>query len=223
MPKFKSFSLILLMLATLLSTPACNTSKGVKGAAIGGSLGGIIGGTIAKGNNKTKGILIGAAIGGAAGAVIGRYMDKQAAEIERDLEGAEVERVGEGILITFDSGLLFATNSYQINSTTRANLKELADVLKKYEDTEILIQGHTDATGGDDLNQKLSENRARSVEQELVGKGVAKGRLITMGLGETQPVASNATTAGRQQNRRVEVAIVANDKLRRAAEKGEIK
>lgn len=223
MSKFNSFSLILLMFATFLLTPSCNTSKGVKGAAIGGSLGGIIGGTIAKGNNKTKGILIGAAIGGAAGAVIGRYMDKQAAEIERDLEGAEVERVGEGILITFDSGLLFATNSYRVNSTTRANLKELADVLKKYEDTEILIQGHTDSTGGDDLNQKLSENRARSVEQELISKGVANARLVTMGLGETQPVASNETSTGRQQNRRVEVAIVANDKLRRAAEKGDIK
>lgn len=223
MSKFKSLSLILLMLATLFTTPACNTSKGVKGAALGGSLGGIIGGTIAKKGNKTKGILIGAAIGGAAGAVIGRYMDKQAAEIQRDLEGAEVERVGEGILITFDSGLLFATNSYRINGATRNNLRELADVLKKYEDTEILIQGHTDATGGDDLNQKLSENRARSVENELLSSGVASGRLVTMGLGESQPVTTNETASGRQQNRRVEVAIVANNKLRKAAEKGEIK
>jgi len=223
MSKQTSFSLILLMILTLFTTPACNTSKGVKGAAIGGSLGGIIGGTISKKGNKSKGILIGAAIGGAAGAVIGRYMDKQAAEIEKDLEGAEVERVGEGILITFDSGLLFAVNSYQLNSATRANLKELADVLKKYEDTEILIQGHTDATGGDDLNQKLSENRAQSVQNELMANGVARARLVTMGLGETEPVASNETATGRQQNRRVEVAIVGNEKLRKAAEKGEIK
>lgn len=217
-----SVSTILLLIVSLIFTPACNTSKTLKGAALGGAVGGIIGGTIAKKGNKATGILIGSAIGGTAGAVIGRYMDKQAEEIRRDMEGAKVERVGEGILITFDSGLLFDLNSSALKSATRQNLNELATTLNKYEDTEILIQGHTDATGSEDYNMKLSNERASSVKTHLVNAGVATSRLLTQGLGETEPTASNETATGRQQNRRVEVVIVANKKLRRAAERGEI-
>lgn len=217
-----SLPVLLLLIFSLLAMPACNTNKAMKGGAIGGAVGGVIGGIIAKKGNKATGILIGSAIGGTAGAVIGRYMDKQAEEIRRDMEGAEVERVGEGILITFDSGLLFDYNSAALRSATRQNLQELARTLIKYEDTEILIQGHTDATGSDDYNLQLSKERAISVENQLITSGVADQRLIIQGLGENEPVATNETAAGRQQNRRVEVVIVANKKLRRAAKRGDI-
>ncbi|HKK76532.1 MAG TPA: OmpA family protein [Saprospiraceae bacterium] len=212
----------LILIFSLFLMPACNSSKTLKGGAIGGAVGGIIGGTIAKKGNKSTGILIGSAIGGTAGAVIGRYMDKQAEEIRRDMEGAEVERVGEGILITFDSGLLFDVNSAALKPATRRNLEELAQTLKKYEDTEILVQGHTDATGAAEYNQELSVKRANSVKDHLVNSGVTSQRLLTQGLGETEPVASNETVTGRQQNRRVEVVIVANKELRRAAERGDL-
>lgn len=177
---------------------------------------------MSKKGKKAKGILIGSTIGGAAGAVIGRYMDKQAEELRKDMRGAKVERVGEGILITFDSGLLFDVDSYQLKSATRTNLNELSRVLKKYDDTEVLIQGHTDSSGSDEHNLVLSNNRSKSVYGHLITQGVGSSRLITMGLGESEPIASNQTSSGRKQNRRVEIAIVANKKLRKAAEKGEI-
>ena len=222
MPRKLSLTSIIFLVCILLISPSCNTSKTFQGAMVGGALGGIIGGTMSKKGKKAKGILIGSAIGGAAGAVIGRYMDKQAEELRKDMRGAKVERVGEGILITFDSGLLFDVNSSQLKSATRANLNELGRVLKKYDDTEVLVQGHTDSTGSEDLNLRLSNDRAKSVFGYLVTQGVSSTRLITMGLGESEPIANNATASGRSQNRRVEIAIVANKKLRKAAEKGEI-
>ncbi len=211
-----------LMACVLLLTPACNTSKTFQGAMVGGALGGIIGGALGSKGKKARGILIGSVIGGTAGALIGKYMDKQAEEMRKDLEGAKVERVGEGILITFDSGLLFDVDSYSLKSATRQNLQELADLLQKYDETEVLVQGHTDSTGEEQYNLELSNNRAKSVQAYLVMQGVSNSRLVTMGLGETEPVASNANASGRQQNRRVEIAIVANKKLRKAAEKGKI-
>jgi len=211
-----------LMAALLLLTPACNTSKSFKGAMVGGALGGIIGGALGSKGKKARGILIGSVIGGAAGALIGKYMDKQAEEMRQDLEGAKVERVGEGILITFDSGLMFDVDSYNLRSATRQNLQELSDVLQKYDETEVLVQGHTDSTGDEQYNLELSNNRAKSVQAYLVTQGVSNSRLVTMGLGESEPIATNSTASGRQQNRRVEIAIVANKKLRRAAEKGNI-
>lgn len=213
----------LIMALTLVAYPSCKTSRTVKGAVIGGTVGGVAGGAIGKkSGNTAAGILIGAAIGGTAGALIGRYMDKQAEEIRRDMKGAKVERVGEGILITFDSGLLFDVGSPELRSATRQNLNELAKVLSKYDDTDIVIQGHTDNTGGTALNQTLSENRARSVKSYLLRQGVVVSRMYDMGMGEEYPVADNATTAGRQANRRVEVAIYANKKLKRAAKRGDI-
>jgi outer membrane protein OmpA-like peptidoglycan-associated protein len=161
---------------------------------------------------------MGAAVGGAAGAYIGSYMDKQAAEIERDLEGAKVERVGEGIKITFDSGILFDVNKAELKPIAKQNLSELAAILKKYEDTEILLEGHTDSTGGDEWNLELSRLRAQSVSNYLATQGVREGRFVIMGYGEAQPIASNETVDGRAQNRRVEVAIYANDKLKKVAE-----
>jgi outer membrane protein OmpA-like peptidoglycan-associated protein len=194
-----------------------NTQKGaVGGAAAGGAIGGVIG---HQSGNTAVGAIIGAAVGGAAGAYIGNYMDKQAAEMEKDLEGAKIERIGEGIKITFDSGLLFDVDKATLKQASRDNLTHLAVILNKYPDTNILLEGHTDATGSDEHNLALSLNRSRAVENYLAGQQVMETRFTIMGYGEDQPVASNETSEGRAQNRRVEVAIYANDKLKKTAEK----
>ena len=186
----------------------CNASKTTKGGAIGAGVGGAIGGAIGHSSDNTVvGAIIGATVGGAAGALIGRHMDKQAEELRRDLEGSTVERVGEGILITFESGLVFDFDSYNLREDTKTNLTELAGTLKKYDDTNLLIEGHTDNTGEDAYNQKLSESRAAAVENFLEAQGVAGSRITTKGYGEDQPLDSNDTEAGKQKNRRVEVAI----------------
>ena len=200
----------------------CATRTG-NGALIGAGAGGALGGLIGHASGNTAaGAIIGAAVGGTAGAAIGNYMDKQAAELERDLKNAKVERVGEGIKITFDSGILFDVDSDKLQPQATANLQNLAQVLKKYDDTEIMVQGHTDNTGSDSHNMKLSDNRAESVGKALQRNGVKSGRIDEQGLGETQPVADNGTESGRQANRRVEVAIWANDKLKKAAKDGKI-
>lgn len=212
-------------LAIALVAGGCNASKGVKGGAIGAGAGAGIGAVIGNqfGDNGTAvGAIIGAAVGGTAGALIGHKMDKQAEELRNDLEGANVERVGEGIKITFDSGLLFAVDQSALNDASRSNLTELAATLQKYPDTNILVEGHTDASGSDDHNMELSKQRAASVSDFLAGQGVAGSRLTTVGYGETQPVGDNETVTGKAQNRRVEVAIFANEKMKKAAEKGEL-
>lgn len=206
----------------------CKTwNNTAKGGAIGAGTGAAVGGAIgAATNNSAKntivGAIIGAAVGGATGAVIGRYMDKQAAEIQNDVKGAKVERVGEGIRITFDSGILFDLNSYQLKETAKNNIKELARVLQKYDDTNILIEGHTDDTGTNDYNQKLSEQRAEAVGNFAKSLGVLGTRMSISGYGESQPAEDNKTDGGRRANRRVEIAIMANKKLKKAAERGEI-
>ena len=168
------------------------------------------------------GILIGSAIGGTAGAIIGRQMDKQAEEMRRDLKGAKVERVGEGIKITFDSGLLFGFDQATLSSQSEANLNDLAAILQKYEDTNILIEGHTDSVGEEGYNMTLSQNRAKSVENHLGKLGVASGRMSSVGYGESMPIQTNETEAGRSQNRRVELAIYANKKMQRMAKQGKL-
>lgn len=211
----------LILVVALLG--GCKASRTVKGGAIGAAAGGIVGGLIGSGSKHTaEGAIIGAAVGGTAGALIGNYMDKQAREIQRDLKGARVERVGEGIKITFDSGILFDINSYSLKQASRDNIAELAKTLNKYKDTNILIEGHTDNTGPDELNQKLSEERANSVSGFLEKQNVAGSRITSVGYGETQPVADNSIESGRRLNRRVEVAIFANNKLKRAAKRGDI-
>lgn len=214
-----------LALIALLScaTISCKTSNAVKGAAIGGTVGGVAGGLISGGKNTATGIIIGAAIGGTAGAIIGREMDKQAEELERELEAAEVERVAEGIKVTFDSGLLFAINKSTLNPTSKANLDSLAKTLNKYEDTNIVIDGHTDNTGTEKHNMALSIDRATTVEKYLRNLGVSASRITTNGFGETLPKVSNDTPEGRSQNRRVEIGIVANEKMQEDAKNGEIK
>lgn len=214
-------SLIFIFIGLLLvGNLSCSSwSRKQKGAAIGAAAGGVAGAVIGKqAGNTAVGAILGAAIGGAAGAYIGSYMDKQAAEIERDIEGAKVERVGEGIKITFDSGLLFAVDKAALNERSKAELADLAVILNKYDDTNILLEGHTDATGTEEHNLTLSRARSQAVANHLTNVGVDPVRFTIMGYGESQPIASNETVDGRQENRRVEVAIYANDKLKKVAE-----
>jgi outer membrane protein OmpA-like peptidoglycan-associated protein len=206
-----------IMVTTFGCSSMSRTQKGaVGGAAAGGAIGAIIG---KQTGNTAVGAIIGAAVGGAAGAYIGNYMDKQAAEMEKDLEGAKIERIGEGIKITFDSGLLFDVDKSDLKQASRDNLTNLAVILNKYPDTNILLEGHTDATGTSEHNMELSRRRAQSVANYLAGQQVMEPRFTIMGYGEDQPIADNETVAGRAQNRRVEVAIYANDKLKKTAEK----
>jgi outer membrane protein OmpA-like peptidoglycan-associated protein len=213
-------ALVLSLAAWSVSCASMNKTE--KGAVIGAAGGAVVGGLIGKAAGNTLiGAIAGAAIGGAAGAYIGHYMDKQAAEMRRDLEGARVERVGEGIKITFDSGLLFDVDRYDLREPSRQNLESLAVILNKYPDTNILIEGHTDSTGTHDHNLVLSERRAKSVSAYLAQQNVQSARFTVMGYGPDQPVATNDTADGRQQNRRVDLAIMANDKLKKIAqEKG---
>jgi outer membrane protein OmpA-like peptidoglycan-associated protein len=215
---------IVLLLSGALFLNGCSASDTVKGGAIGAAAGGVIGGVIGhSAGNTAAGVLIGAAIGGTAGALIGNYMDKQAEEIQKDIEGAKVERIGEGIKITFDSGILFAVSSSTLTAEAKMSVQKLSKILMKYDDTNILIEGHTDSTGGTEMNQQLSERRASSVATYAKTLGVAGPRFSTVGYGEEQPIADNATAEGRKLNRRVEIAIFANDDLKKAAEKGELK
>ncbi|MBN1825550.1 MAG: OmpA family protein [Candidatus Eisenbacteria bacterium] len=206
------------LVGALLLAVACTQTQ--KGAIIGGTTGGLLGTAIGhRTGNTAAGAIIGAAVGGAAGAFIGDYMDDQAEEMERDLEGARVERVGEGIKITFDSGILFDVNKSDLRPVAQENITSLGAILAKYPDTDILIEGHTDSDGSEEHNQTLSERRANSVKAYLLQNGVKSARMTTIGYGETQPVASNETSEGKQQNRRVEVAIMANEKLKETARK----
>ncbi|OGU80077.1 MAG: hypothetical protein A2W11_11410 [Ignavibacteria bacterium RBG_16_35_7] len=201
----------------------CSTSNAVKGGVIGGVGGGVVGGVIGHyEGNTVLGAIIGAAVGGTAGALIGNYMDKQAEEMENDIAGAKIERVGEGIKITFDSGILFATNSSTLEPQAKTNINKLAVILNKYPDTNILVTGHTDFDGTDEYNQSLSERRANTVSDYSKLQGVLSSRFSVVGLGENEPVASNDTDEGKRMNRRVEIAIFANEKLKDAAENGEI-
>jgi outer membrane protein OmpA-like peptidoglycan-associated protein len=208
-----------LLAASLVVSIGCaNMSRTQKGAVIGAGMGGAAGAIIGKQvGSTTKGAIIGAAVGGVAGAIIGRQMDKQAEELIRDIPGATVQRVGEGIVVTFDSGLMFDFDSDAIKGETRANLNRLANSLQQYGNTDVQIVGHTDAQGTDSYNQDLSERRAASAKRYLVSQGVSSPRVITMGRGESEPIASNANDAGRQENRRVEIAIFASDELQSQA------
>lgn len=205
------------ILAIAVTLPACsslnNTQKGaVIGAAGGGAVGAVIGKKV---GSTAKGAIIGAAVGGTAGAIIGARMDRQARELAMEIPGARVERVGEGIVVTFDSGLLFAYDSDAVTGAARTNLTNLAESLKEYGKTDVLIVGHTDATGSDSYNQGLSERRAASAANFLTAQGVERARLRTAGRGESEPIESNDTNDGRALNRRVEIVIVAGEELKR--------
>ena len=214
----KLFTLFLIISFMAVTMGCAEWSRTQKGAAIGAGAGAAAGGLIGYATGSTvAGILIGAAVGGVAGGFIGNYMDKQAAEIERDIEGAKVERVGEGIKITFSSGILFDVDQSNLKEPYKNELAQLAIILNKYEDTNILLAGHTDSTGSDEYNLQLSSRRADSVANYLAAQNVNRARFATEGYGKTDPIASNETAAGRAQNRRVEVAIWANEKLKKVA------
>ncbi|WP_158825746.1 OmpA family protein [Mucilaginibacter lacusdianchii] len=204
--------------ASLIGSGCNSLTKTQKGAAIGAGAGGTIGALIGKSaGNTALGAIIGGAVGGTAGAFIGRKMDRQAAEIKQTVPGATVERQGEGILVKFDSGILFDVNKTDLKSAAQSNLQNLATSLNNNQGTNILIVGHTDNTGSASLNQDLSVRRAQSVKSYLTSNGVTGGRLTTQGKGFSEPIADNSTEAGRAQNRRVEIVIVANDQLKQEA------
>lgn len=220
----KAVVILLLSFVLLLTTATgCGWSNKAKGGAIGAGAGGVAGGLIGRAQGHTAlGAIIGAAVGGTAGVLIGRHMDNQAEEMRADMQNARIERIGEGIKITFDSGILFETDSYQLQPSARTNIESLVRVLNKYPDTNILIEGDTDNTGSDDYNQRLSERRAQAVADYEKSLGVAGSRISTVGLGESNPIASNDTEDGRRQNRRVEVAIFANEDMKDAAKNGRL-
>ena len=199
---------------------ASNKQKGtVIGATGGAVIGGVVGNNVGDGNTAL-GAIIGGVVGGAAGAYIGDRMDKQAQRIEEEIPGAEVERVGEGINVTFDetSGVYFATDKYAIEGQSREALMSLANIFQEYPNTNILVEGHTDSTGSDAYNLTLSKNRAQAVTNFLTSQGISSGRITTKWYGESQPKYDNSTVEGRSKNRRVELAIVANEELKKEAE-----
>lgn len=195
---------------------ANNRQKGaVIGATGGAIIGAIIGNNVGKGGNGELGAVIGGVVGGAAGVIIGNQMDKQAQRIEEELPGAQVERIDDGIVVTFDdnSGVYFATDKYNINSASQQTLNKLIGVFKEYPDTNILVVGHTDSVGSEEYNMTLSKNRAYAVTNYLTSKGISGGRLNTNWFGETQPMHDNSTAEGRAKNRRVNIAILPNEQM----------
>lgn len=207
----------------LAGVPGCSSlNKEQKGAIIGAAAGAAGGAVVGNATGSTaRGAIIGAVVGGAAGAIIGHKMDQQARELEQNIPGAIVERVGEGIQVTFESGLLFDFDSDVVRGSARSNLDELARSLERYDETNLLIVGHTDAVGTDSYNMDLSERRASSAARYLRSRGVDR-EIDTAGRGEREPVASNDSDSGRSRNRRVEVAIYASpemvDRARRQAQ-----
>jgi outer membrane protein OmpA-like peptidoglycan-associated protein len=208
-----------LLIGTLTVGSLGCATKTKTGAAVGAGAGGLIGAIIGKQSGNTAvGAALGAVVGGATGAAIGHYMDKQADELEQDLANAKIERVGEGIKITFDSGILFDVDSATLKPAAQANLVQLAGTLQKYDETNILVEGHTDSDGSDSYNQALSERRADAVKSFLAAQSVAAGRMSSMGYGETVPIADNSSASGKSLNRRVELAIIANEDLKERLE-----
>jgi outer membrane protein OmpA-like peptidoglycan-associated protein len=192
-------------------TAGCALNKTEKGAIIGAGAGGAVGAVVGNATGSTvRGAIIGAVVGGAAGAVIGHQMDKQAEELAYDLPGATVQRVGEGIAVTFPDGLLFGFDSDQLKPAARDNLRKFAASLTRYPNTRTLIVGHTDSQGSDAYNMGLSERRAESASRFITAEGIDHLRIGTAGRGESEPIATNDSDDGRRQNRRVEVAIYAN-------------
>jgi len=213
-----SFSAILLLGCSTIK----NANKAQKGGAIGATggavIGGIIGNNVGKGNTAL-GAIIGAVVGGAAGGYIGSRMDRQAEQIEEEIPGAEVQRVGEGINVTFtqDAGVFFETNKAEVKGTSAETLNKLADIFKEYPKSNILVEGHTDSAGSDEYNWGLSQKRAESVTDYLIAQGISRSRFSTKWYGETQPRATNETSEGKAKNRRVELAIVASEELKEEA------
>jgi len=226
---FKKSIIAVFAVSLVFSVSSCTAVKnannkqkgGAIGAAGGAVIGAILGNNIGKGGNGELGAVIGGVVGGGAGVLIGSKMDKQAQKIEEEIPGAQVERVDDGIVVTFDenSGVYFATEKYNINAASQATLDKLANVFKEYPDTNILVVGHTDSAGAEAYNMTLSKNRAYAVTNYLTGKGLSSGRFTTNWYGENQPTHDNSTAEGRAKNRRVNIAILPNEKMIEDAKK----
>lgn len=209
---------VALAIGAMLFQGCDSLTKTQKGVGIGAAAGGIVGGLIGKkAGNTAVGAIIGAAVGGTAGGFIGKRMDKQAEEIKNAIPNAEVIREGEGIIVKFDSGILFDFDKFDLKDVAKTNVQSLASSLNKYPGTDIKIIGHTDSRGTEEYNMRLSERRAAGVKAYAVAQGVPAARLLTMGKGYAEPIGDNATEAGRAENRRVEIVIVANDQLKKEA------
>lgn len=217
--KIKIATLTIALATSAMIVSSCSSlSKTQKGAGIGAVAGGTIGAIIGKkAGNTAVGAIIGGAIGGTAGAYIGRRMDRQAEEIKQTVPNAEVIREGEGIIVKFDSGILFDVDRADLKAAARTNIQNLATSLKNNPETNVLVIGHTDASGSDSHNYSLSDRRAGAVKAYALSQGIPSSRLSTQGRGETEPIADNTSESGKAQNRRVEVVIVANDKLKEEA------
>ena len=218
----KTFKILVTsFLIVAIFSAGCKTmNKSQKGAAIGVAGGAAVGAVIGKAaGNTAMGAIIGAAAGGVTGAVIGHKMDKQAEEMKKAIPDAEVVRVGEGIIIEFNSKILFGFDQSGLTTDARTNLNKLLAILQKYPDTNIEVQGHTDSKGTTNYNQKLSEERASTVSYYLSGKGIVTPRLTIIGFGETLPKYTNTTDDGQAQNRRVEFLVSANEKMKAEAAK----
>lgn len=220
---------IAIMFTSCDSTKKMNRSQkgAVIGAGSGAVIGGVIGNNVGNKKNTVLGSIIGAVIGGVAGGVIGNKMDKQAEAIKTEIPGAEVTRVGEGINVTFNeknpdgskAGVYFQTNMSGINPNSKLALDKLVKVFKDYPETNILIEGHTDDVGAQAYNVDLSQKRANAVGDYLRSAGIASSRLTIKWYGETQPKVPNTDAASKAENRRVEFAITANDKMKEEAAK----
>ncbi|MGP1478428.1 MAG: OmpA family protein [Capnocytophaga sp.] len=223
----KRFVVLALAAAVLLSGCEAynNTNKAQRGAVIGaaagGLLGAILGNNLGDGQNSELGAVLGTVVGGAAGAVIGNQMDKQAKKIEEEIPGAEVKRVDDGIVVTFDenSGVYFATAKHDINQKSKETLDKLVSILNEYPETNVLVAGYTDNVGKAEYNMGLSKRRAQAVTNYFTSKGLVASRFTTKWYGKENPVADNATPEGRAKNRRVNVIIVPNEKMKADAEK----
>ncbi|WP_369410844.1 OmpA family protein [Desertivirga brevis] len=203
---------------SMFATGCSQMTRTQKGTVIGSAAGGTIGALIGKkAGNTAVGAVVGGAIGGVAGAYIGRKMDRQAEEIKRNVPGAEVIPAGEGLIVKFNSGILFDTGKSDLKDAARTNIQNLAASMKNNPETNIMIIGHTDAVGSDDFNMGLSQQRANSVRDFALSQGISSSRLSTVGKGEAEPIADNTSESGKAQNRRVEIVIVANDKLKAEA------
>ncbi len=220
--KFKTATLAIALSIGAMTFQSCDSLNNTqKGAGIGAAAGGVIGALIGKkAGNTAVGAVIGAAVGGTAGGFIGKRMDKQAAEIKTAIPGAEVIREGEGIIVRFDSGILFDFNKSELKDAAKTNIQSLAASLNQYPGTDVKIIGHTDNVGSAKVNQTVSEQRAAAVKTYAVSQGVPISRLVTEGKGFNDPIGDNTTVEGRAANRRVEIVIVADEQLKKeAAEK----
>jgi outer membrane protein OmpA-like peptidoglycan-associated protein len=214
MMKTFRFTLIILLSAALLFQGCSSMNRATKGAAVGTAAGTAMGAVIGRATGNTAlGAIIGAAVGGTTGAVIGNKMDQQAEEIKNTVPGAKVERVGEGIVVEFDSNILFGFDRSDLSDEAKTNLDKLVTVLNHYPDTDVELQGHTDSSGSESYNQTLSERRASAVSDYLIGQGIPGNRLTVIGFGESTPKYDNNTDEGKAQNRRVEFLITANEKM----------